>query len=536
MKRIPFLFTLCIIDLIPLLALSQNAPAIVAGKNIAVVQTASGAVRGYIHHGICTFKGIPYAKAGRFMPPEKPAPWKGIRSCMAYGPVCPTNQSTTFGDEFAFAFQQNPGHSDEDCLNLNIWTQKTGAGEKKPVMVFLHGGGFASGSSIEYPSYDGENLSREGNVVLVSINHRLNVLGFLDLSAYGEKYKYSANAGALDMVAALTWVKQNIANFGGDPGNVTIFGQSGGGAKVSCLMNVPSAKGLFSKAIVQSGSYLDRFTEDSIARKVSAALLAELNLQPNQADSLQKIPYEVLSAVGLKALQKIAQTLKPADTPVFGLEWGPVRDNDFLPYQPGDARAIALSQNVPLLVGSCKNEYNPFIPGARGISMDSAVAKLRKKYGGKTDAYIAAVRKAYPETIKPSDYIDVDLIFRPLVITQAERKAVPGAAPVFMYLFKWQSPVLDTLLKAFHCMDLPFVFDNINRCEEMTGGGKDAYALAGKVSQAWINFARTGNPNCVALPAWPEYTPENGAVMLFDNKCEVKRHHDKDLLAIGAGR
>ena len=518
----------------PLIAVSQNSFGIITGKNIAVVKTAYGGVRGYIHKGIYTFKGIPYGAADRFMPAEKPAAWKGIRSCLAYGPVCPTTQSTSFSDEFSFAFQQNPGHSDENCLNLNIWTKRTGGGEKKPVMVFLHGGGFASGSSMEYPSQDGENLSNKGDVVIVSINHRLNVLGFLDLSAYGKKYKYSANLGALDMVLALAWIKENIANFGGDPGNVTIFGQSGGGAKVICLMNAPSAKGLFNKAIVESGSYLDRFVEDSIAKKVSAVLLQELKLQPNQAGSLQKMPYELLSAAGLNALKKVEQTLKPTDIPDFGLEWLPVRDGNFLPYQPGEAAAMALSKNVPLLVGSCKNEYNPFIPGRRGISMDSVKVKLQKIYGSKTGAFMAAVKKAYPETVEPSDYIDVDLLFRPLVIKQANQKAAPGIAPVYMYLFKWQSPVLDGAFKAFHCMDLPFVFDNIERCEEMTGGGKEAYVLADKVSQAWINFARTGNPNHKGLPAWPQYTPENGAAMLFDNKCEVRYHHDKELLAIAA--
>jgi len=433
----------------PLIAVCQDDPGIVTGKNIAVVQTAYGAVRGYIHSGIYTFKGIPYGKAARFMPAEKPASWKGVRSSLAYGPVCPTNQSTVFSDEFAFAFQSNPGQSDENCLNLNIWTKKTGDGEKKPVMVFLHGGGFASGSSIEYPSYDGESLSKKGDVVIVSINHRLNVLGFLDLSAYGEKYKYSANLGAMDMVAALAWVKENIAGFGGDAGNVTIFGQSGGGAKVTCLMNAPQAKGLFNKAIVQSGSYLNHFLEDSIAKKVSAALLQELKLQPNQADSLQKIPYELLSAAALKALKKVEQTLKPADMPNFGLEWLPVHDGNFLPYQPAEAVAIALSKKIPLLVGSCKNEYNPFIPGSRGISLDSAKAKLQKRYGDKTEAYIAAVKKAYPETVKPSDYIDVDLLFRPLVIEQADKKSIPGAAPVYMYLFKWQSHFIAWISRLF---------------------------------------------------------------------------------------
>ena len=518
----------------PLIAVCQNDPPIVSGKNIAITQTEYGAIRGYIHNDIYTFKGIPYGKAERFMPPEKPIPWKDVRSSLAYGPVCPTGQSTIFSDEFAFAFQSDPGHSDENCLNLNIWTKKPGSSEKKPVMVWLHGGGFASGSSMEYPSYDGENLSRKGDVVVVSINHRLNVLGFLDLSAYGGKYKYSANVGAMDMVAALNWVKQNIANFGGDPDNVTIFGQSGGGAKVTCLMNAPSAKGLFHKAIVQSGSYLNHFTDDSIARKVTATLLQELKLQPNQADSLQKMPYELLNAAGLRAMAKVGHSLKPADVSDFGLEWGPVRDGNFLPYQPNEAAAIELSKNIPLLVGSCKNEYNPFIPGSRGISMDSAKVRLQKRYGSKADAYIAAIKKAYPETIKPSDYIDVDLLFRPLVVKQADQKAIPGAAPVYMYLFKWQSPVLDTIFKAFHCMDLPFVFNNIKRCEEMTGGGKEAYALADKMSEAWISFARTGNPNHNGLPAWPAYTPGNGAAMIFDNKCQVKNHHDKDLLAIGA--
>jgi len=529
-----FFFTLCLINLMPLTATCQNDLPIIAGKNIAVIQTEYGAVRGYIHNGIYTFKGIPYGKAERFMPVEKPASWKGVRSSMTYGPVCPIKAEPGFSDEFAFPFQRDFGYSDENCLNLNIWTKASGD-QKKPVMVWLHGGGFSSGSSIEFPSYDGENLSRKGDVVVVSINHRLNILGFLDLSAYGEKYKYSANVGAMDMVAALTWVKENIANFGGDPDNVTIFGQSGGGAKVTCLMNAPSAKGLFHKAIVQSGSYPYHFIEDSIAKKISAIVLKELNLQPNQVDSLQQVPFERLIAAGSKAMMRVEKTLKPAERSVFGLEWEPVHDGSFLPYQPNEVAAIKLSKNIPLLVGSCKNEFQPFIPGSRDISMDSAKLKLQKKYGGKTEAYLAAVRKAYPATVKPSDYIDVDLLFRPLVIKQADQKAVPGAAPLYMYLFEWQSPVLDGAYKAFHCMDLPFVFDNIQRCEEMTGGGKEAYTLADKMSQVWINFARTGNPNHPGLPIWPAYTPKNGALMIFDNKCEVKNHHDKDLLAIGTG-
>lgn len=525
------------INLLPLTVDCQENRPIIAGKNIAIVQTEYGKVRGYIHNGIYTFKGIPYGKAKRFMPAEKPSPWKDIRSSMTYGPTCPTNQSNVFEDEFEFPFNRSRGYYiDENCLNLNIWSKKVNDVEKKPVMVWLHGGGFSSGSSVEFPSYDGESLSRKGDVVVVSINHRLNTLGFLDLSAYGDKYKYSANAGVMDIVLALIWIKENISNFGGDPGNVTIFGHSGGGAKVMCLLNTPSAKGLFHKAIIQSGSYLNHFIEPEISRKVASKLLEELGLLPDQVDSLQTLPYQRLDAAGWKALQIVKKTLKSGEIWNFGLEWEPVHDGYFLPYQPGEPSAIKLSENIPLLVGSCKNEYMPFIPGSRDISMDSAKVKLQEKYGDKTAAYLLAIKKAYPQTVKPSDYIDIDLLFRPLVIKQADQKSLTGAAPVYVYLFTWQSPVLDGAYKAFHCMDLPFVFNNISRCEEMTGGGQKAFLLADKMSEAWIQFARNGNPNHNGLPNWPEYTAKKGATMIFDNKCQVKNHPDKELLSIGTGQ
>lgn len=514
------------------IAVCQNNLPIMAGKGIAIVQTEYGKVRGYIHNGIYTFKGIPYAKAGRFMAPEKPVSWEGVRSSMAYGPACPRMLTSFVTDEAEFPFQHDWGYINENCLNLNIWTKKTSELSKKPVLVWFHGGDFSSGSSADLPSLEGESLSRKGDVVVVSVNHRLNVLGFLSLSAYGEKYKSSPHAGLMDLVAALQWVKENIVNFGGDPGNVTIFGQSGGGGKVTCLMNAPSAKGLFQRAIVQSGSYLSRFLEDSIAKKVAAVVLEELGLQPGQVDSLQKIPYEILNAAGWKALMKVQQSLKPEERTVFGLNWGPIHDGNFLPYQPNEAVAIELSRNIPMLIGSTKNEFAPLVPGSGDISMDSAKSKLQSKYGDKTPAYLAAVIKAYPATVKPSDYLDIDFILRSGAISQADQKVVPRAAAVYMYLFTWQSPVLDTAYKAMHCMELPFVFNNIQRSEEMTGGGKQAYVLADKMSEAWINFAKTGNPNTNALPAWPVYSPENGATMIFDNVCQVKFHHDRELLAI----
>lgn len=525
---------------LPLLATAQppkTGPAIVAGKDIAVVSTESGKVRGYVRNGTYTFKGIPYAKAERFMAPEKVTPWKDTRSSTTYGPVCPMDPTTSVFDEIEFSFNHNWGYTNENCLSLNVWSPDATAAKKRPVMVWLHGGGFTAGSSVELPSYDGENLAKRGDVVLVSLNHRLNVLGYLDLSAYGEKYKNSANAGLLDLVAALQWVKANIAQFGGDPNNVTIFGQSGGGGKVTCLMNAPSAKGLFHKAIVQSGSYITSFTEKDIAQKVAAALLDDLKLQPNQVDSLQKISYERLNAAGKRALAKVGASLKAADRPAFGLGWGPNLDGAFLPWQPSDARALDLAKNIPLLVGSTKTEFGPFSPANRPADMEAAQKNLKGRYKDKADAFMTAVKKAYPETSLPADYVNIDTGFRSLCVQQASQKtAVAGAAPVYMYVFTWASPVNDGIYKSMHCMELPFVFDNINRCEEMTGGGKDAYTLADRMSKAWLAFARTGNPNHKGLPNWPVYSDQNGAAMILDNTCQVKNHHDWELLEVANGK
>lgn len=532
MKRSKTLLLLSVIYFLPFTAFCQSTDPITAGDDIAVTSTDNGKVKGYLHNGIFTFKGIPYAKADRFTVPQKPAPWADVRSSMSYGPVCPTDPTTTVNDAFEFAFNHDLGYSNEHCQTLNVWTQKLNDGKKRPVMVWLHGGGFTAGSSIELPSYDGENLAKKQDVVLVSVNHRLNVLGFLDLSAYGDKYKGSGNAGLLDLVAALQWVKQNIAQFGGDPDNVTIFGQSGGGGKVTCMMNTPMAKGLFQKAIVESGSYITAFTEKSVSQRVAAALLEVLNLQPSQVDSLQKIPYDLLNAASKKAVAKVSGELKKEGKPA-NAGWNAVLDGEMFPYQQGDSAAMALAKNIPLLVGTTKNEFTPFMPGPKNPSMDEIKAALLRKYGDKTDAYMAAVKTAYPNTSKPSEYNDIETNFRTLAIKQADQKSgLKGGAPVYMYLFTWQSPVNGGIYKAMHCMDIAFEFDNINRCEEMTGGGKDAYVLAAKMSSAWANFARTGNPNVTGLPKWPAYTAENGSTMIFNVQSTVRNHPDKDLLQI----
>ncbi len=514
-----------------------SAQPIVAGANIAVVNTESGKVRGYTHGSTYVYKGIPYAQADRFMPPTQVKSWTNVRSSMSYGPVCPLLDATTsVQDEPEFFFHHDFGYTNENCLVLNIWSQGINDGKKRPVMVFLHGGGFAAGSSQELPSYDGENLSKKGDVVVVSINHRLNVLGFLDLSAYGEKYKNSANVSILDMKAALEWVKANISNFGGDNHNVTIFGQSGGGAKVNVLMAMPSAKGLFDKAINESGSYRTNMLEKSETQSIAAEVLAALNLKPTQVDSLQKIPYTDLAAAAKKAMKTYEDNLRAKGTTLIasGVSWGPSRDGNVLPNQLFSKEAFELSADIPLMLGTTKNEFvaTAFM-GMSDATSEQALGFVKNRYKDKTDAYIAAVKKAYPLDTKPTDLIDVDVNFRPGAVEQANLKSsVKSGAPVFMYMFMWQSPSLGGKFKAMHCMELPFVFNNIARCEEMTGGTKEAYALSEKMSSAWINFARSGNPNHKGLPTWTAYTAQNTATMFFDNTCVVKPQHDMELLQV----
>lgn len=518
----------------------MNAQEVITGANVAVTNTESGKVRGYIHNGIFTYKGIPYAQAERFLAPSKPTPWEGVRSSTTYGPVAPLLTPTTaVQDESEFVFDHDWGYTNEDCLRINVWTPEITDAKKRPVLFWIHGGGFTDGSSQELPSYDGENLSKKGDVVVVSINHRLNVLGFLDLSAYGDKYKHSANNSMLDIIAALEWVKTNISNFGGDPNNVTIFGQSGGGVKVNTLMAMPKAKGLFHKAVNQSGAFRDPvLLEKETTQGIAAEVLHILGLKDSEVDSLQKIPFSVLSDASSKALTVIAdkRTSEGRPTIRFGLNWGPSLDGEDIPYQVASNQAYELSKNIPLLIGTVKNEFSPFA-NMRFVnaSENEIMAHIKDQYKDKADAYVTAVKKAYPNDTAPKDLLDVDTIFRPGAVAQANTKsAIPGGAPVYMYLFTWQSPVFDGKYKSLHCMELPFVFDNVERAKNMTGGGKEAHVLADKMSLAWINFAKTGNPNHNGLPEWPQYNAKNTATMHFDNTIGVKPQLDKELFDLVA--
>ena len=507
------------------------------GASIAVTSTTKGKVRGYIENGIYTYKGIPYAQAKRFESAMPLEAWEGVKSTTTYGPVAYLmNPTTAVQDESEFVFDHSWGYASEDNLRINVWTPAIKDSKKRAVLFWIHGGGFTAGSSQELPSYDGRNLAEKGDVVVVSINHRLNVLGFLDLSAYGEKYKHSANNSMRDIVEALKWVQLNIENFGGDPNNVTIFGQSGGGAKVNTLMAMPSAEGLFHKAVNQSGAFRSGFQTKEVTQSIAKETLKILKIKSRNIDRIQEIPFSVLSKASQQALQIVAERLaKEGRAPGgFGLNWGPSLDGDLIPYDMSSDDAYEMSKHIPLLIGTTKNEFATFANGRFfGASEETVMKHIEQTYKDKASAYIAAVRKAYPNDTQPHDLLTVDTMFRPGTVFQANKKStVVDGAEVYMYLFTWQSPVFDGKYQSVHCMELPFVFDNIELARNMTGGGIQAHALADRVSKAWIHFAKTGNPNHSGLPEWPAYTPENTATMHFDLNCGVKPQLDKELFEL----
>jgi para-nitrobenzyl esterase len=495
----------------------------------AVVETRLGKLRGVLRDGVFTFKGAPYAKdtggAARFLPPQAAAPWTGVRTALSYGPCCPqVVRGGWKSDEVAFIYDWDDGYPGEDCLRLNVWSAGV-AGKPRPVMFWIHGGGYEAGSSQELPAYDGERLARRGDLVVVSVNHRLGPFGFLDLSAVGgERYGLSGNAGMLDLVAALEWVRANIAAFGGDPGNVTIFGQSGGGAKVSTLMAMPSAKGLFHKAIVHSGSQI-AVGDPGRTHQLTEAVLKALNLDKGDLAKLASVP-----AMDLVNAGEAARKVMPKPPPgTLNLLWGPVLDGTAIPAQTWTPAAPGLSANIPMIVGSNLNEYSPSLgnPALEEIGEEQAKG-MAMAIGGQPATAWAPFRAADPKA-KPVEILSriISTQFRAPAVTQVQRKAAQGQAPAWLYRFDYNPrTVLDGRVRAFHCAELAYAFDNIDRCPNSTGGTAEARALAAQMSDAWIAFARTGNPNHKGLPAWPPVSTSAVPNMLFNASSSVKPASD----------
>ena len=511
-------------------------------KNI--VETDCGKVFGFVSNGIYTFKGIPYgvstAGKNRFMAPGKPEPWPGVRSALYWGPVSPQNFTSTLDgrrggwnhDDESFMFAWEDGQPSEDCLRINVGTPSINDNKKRPVLMWIHGGGYTSGSDNELRMYDGESLSRRGDVVMVSVNHRLGVLGFMNLSEYGEEYASSPNVGMLDLVAALQWVKTNISNFGGDPNSVLIFGQSGGGGKVSTLMGMPVAEGLFHRAVVESGATLRQGTLDRSAQ-TAAGVLAQLGIGKDNISKIHDLPDHAIVQAALDASRKAAAAGGGGRGPGgAGGGWGPVVDGKILPRNSFDPDAPSYAAKVPLIVGSVLNEMaNAVQMGDASVDawpMDEVKKRLSAQRGAeKADHLVAVFQKLHPNATPFEIYSRISgMSGRIGALTMAERKASQGGAPAYNYLFQWQSPILDGRARAFHCSELPFVFYNTERCATMTGNTPEARDLAARVSDAWLNLARKGDPNHPGLPAWPKYDAEKVPTMVFDTKCAMENDPD----------
>lgn len=491
-----------------------------------VAETSSGKIRGTTVDDIKVFKGIPYGGntggANRFMPPTKPASWTGVRDALAYGSTAPQ----TVGG------RGRPGApaEGEDCLVLNVWTPSV-TGGKRPVMVWLHGGGFATGSGSS-PINDGTGMAHTSDIVVVTINHRLNVLGQTYLGeAAGPDFALSGSVGVLDIIAALEWVRDNIGNFGGDPNLVTIFGQSGGGRKVSTLMGMPSTKGLYHRAIIESGAVL-RLTTQEDAIRATEALLAELGLKPAQARELQNVPIAKLLAAN-EAVQKKIPPREPgmvANTPMV--------DGKAIPYHPWDPMGPTVSENIPLLIGWARTEETLYDrPTPEKLALDEAglkkrtAARLGEDTGRVTvDQVIDAFRRAHPGATPWDLWILIATDHPRGAYTRelAKRKVAQRRAAAYVYRYDWETPEGGGHMRSPHTIEIPFVFNNIKIAGPLISKMPEAYALAEKTSAAWVAFARTGNPNVPKLPKWPAYSAKSRDTMLFNNDSRVVADPDHE--------
>jgi para-nitrobenzyl esterase len=485
------------------------------------VETSYGRVRGTDVGGIKTFKGIPYgastAGRNRFKPPVAPAKWAGVRDTIAYGPSAPQREPGVgrAASPIAVAAAGLPAES-EDCLVLNVWTPALGDGRRRPVMFWCHGGGFATGSGSS-PVTEGANLARRGDVVVVTINHRLNVLGFTALEdAGGTEFAGSGDAGMLDIVFALRWVRDNIARFGGDPGTVMIFGQSGGGRKVTTLLAMPPARGLFHRAIIESGATL-KLVEREQGARVAHELMSTLGIPKGQARELQKLPLD-------KIMGAYFQVVRRMNVDQMTQGFSPLVDGTFIPAHPFHPVASSVSADVPVMLGSTRTELTSSAQPADFELSDAGMrSRIRALIGAHADSAIDVYQKANPGASASDIYflIASDHRYSGPVMKIAERRAALGKGPVYLYYFRWETPVDGGRLKSPHTIEIPFAFDNVKAAARLTGGGPEALALADRVSDTWIAFARTGDPNTSKLPRWTPFNATDRPTMVIDNESRL---------------
>jgi para-nitrobenzyl esterase len=507
------------------------SPAAATGPNLdpPLVELQTGTLRGLREGKTFSFLGVRYAEAERFGAPKAVARWDGVKNAQVWGPVCPSpEQVNVSADELVFPHRY--WIENEHCQYLNVWTQNLAPATKKPVMVWMHGGGFTNGSSMESYAYDGRTLSEFGDVVVVSVNHRLNILGTLDLSAYGSQHANSRYTGTADLVVALEWVRDNIARFGGDAGNVTIFGQSGGGGKVVRMMHMPTAKGLFHKVVAQSGgNNTYRTTEPTASVKaqqtIAAHVLKNLNLTGSQIDQLKTVPYSALITAGVAALRSAAQEVgRPT------LNWEVIADDQYVMREFCD-----WADTIPLMAGSVFSEMQGTL--TRGDGRKNAWTQkevdetLVAAYGDKKAEVVTEFAQAYPRK-KVQDVLYYAGASRPGVKNLLNRKLERTKVPVYNYVFAWEYPV-NGGITSFHCAEIAFVFHalSVPQVRTPTGGGPVALALQDKVSQAWLNFAKTGNPNQPGLE-WKPYTKENPQAMVFDTISQSVALRDDKLVSL----
>ena len=488
----------------------------------ALVQTDKGLVKGFRKGELLTFLGIPYARARRFHAPVETEAWTGVLDACSYGFVCPLLAVSRPAGEIKVPHRY--WATDEDCLNLNIWTPGTDE-EKRPVLVWLHGGGYEAGSAIEQVAYYGASLSRTGDVVVVTVNHRLNILGYFDLSPYGEEYANSANAGGDDIIAALKWVQRNIAAFGGDPDNVTVFGQSGGGGKVTTLLQTPAADGLYARGVVMSGVVGTLLREvEGDGRELAQALMREIGI--SDVKGLEIVDYYLLA----RAYKKVKPALQRAGKYVGCCP----HPNAFYAGDPMAAGFRQETKDIPLMVGSVYGEFASFAPSPFDrdrMTEQEQMAVITDLVGKeKAGELVALFREAYPER-HLIDLMRLDFIFRSPEIAYINQRSLLNDC-TWSYLFNMDQPV-EGGCTPWHCSDIPYFFRNIHLVDYPHGPQPEGLSarVQEQVSASLLAFARTGNPQNDAIPEWAPSKPGMEQILIVDGETRVRTNYDHPLIA-----